>query len=428
MKTAQAVVLSCLVGLLLAAWSGQSRAAEPEQGEVVRERYPDGAVRVERHVIQKDDGSYVNHGPWTAYYPDGKKVGGGEMKLGKRHGLWKRWYAPGEGALFRSPLYREYEPPFVSTAEYAGGEIDGAWIIEDQRKTKISQWHFKQGKPHGIWTWWYPSGQKRREAVYVDGTLDGTVTEWYPDGRISSREEYLQGRKKANDVAYYRPQVKRWQGWWLEPKEYTKTTYDWWAGEASTEVVGQRGKREKHGKWIYWYPNGQKQFEGKYVRGKRDGRWTWWFENGQKWIAGDYVLGKQSGPWTWWTPTGAVEKKNEFPVIERPKPTVAAGAKPGESSADAKSNPNDKPAKKSVVAPPASKPGSESATPKAAPAPSVDSEKSAKKSAASDGKSDDTDEDELEIIAGPDGVKSPQDHKARDDKAANGEAPSPQAE
>src|SRR5687767_5356867 len=46
--------------------------------EVIKERFPNGAVAIDRHVIKDPKGAYVNHGKWTAYYPDGKTIGGGE--------------------------------------------------------------------------------------------------------------------------------------------------------------------------------------------------------------------------------------------------------------------------------------------------------------------------------------------------------------
>src|SRR5262245_2176489 len=38
-----------------------------DEVEVIRERYPDGKVRVERQVTLDADGNYVNHGPWKWY-------------------------------------------------------------------------------------------------------------------------------------------------------------------------------------------------------------------------------------------------------------------------------------------------------------------------------------------------------------------------
>ncbi|MBW3598902.1 MAG: hypothetical protein KY475_16720, partial [Planctomycetes bacterium] len=134
-------------------------------GEVIKERYPNGAVQIERHVIQNERGDYVNHGPFTYFLPDGKRWGGGEFLHGKRHGLWKRWYYRGEAPLFQEEIYAGFAEPFLSEAHFVNGQIDGPWTIHDANKQKVSEWSFHAGVPHGVWTWYYPSGQKLREVA-----------------------------------------------------------------------------------------------------------------------------------------------------------------------------------------------------------------------------------------------------------------------
>src|SRR5690349_15541026 len=41
----------------------------PGEVEIVRERYADGKVRIERQVTLDADGDYVNHGAWKQYSP-----------------------------------------------------------------------------------------------------------------------------------------------------------------------------------------------------------------------------------------------------------------------------------------------------------------------------------------------------------------------
>ena len=43
----------------------------------VRERYPNGEVRVEREVLQDEDGNYVNHGAWKLFDSKGRLLAGG---------------------------------------------------------------------------------------------------------------------------------------------------------------------------------------------------------------------------------------------------------------------------------------------------------------------------------------------------------------
>jgi len=252
----------------------------PEKLEVVKERYPDGKIRVERHAFQDEKGNYVKHGLWTMWYPDGRKIGSGSFFHGKRHGKWTRWFAPGEGELFQSPLYRGYRGPYLSEAIFEHGQLHGPWIILDSEKTKISEWHFQQGKQHGPWIWWYPSGQKRREAIYAGGTLNGVVREWDPMGKLVADEKYIDGRKRYQKVWWFSPGQKEAEGWYLSGKPLLKTRYDWWEGFARTDPVGPVPPDIKVGKWTWWYPNGQKSVEGDFHDGARAGKWTWWGPEG----------------------------------------------------------------------------------------------------------------------------------------------------
>ena len=60
--------------------------------EVIKERYPNRAIKIERHVTQDAERNYVNHGTWTMWDPNGTMLGKGEFWNGKRHGKWTRWH------------------------------------------------------------------------------------------------------------------------------------------------------------------------------------------------------------------------------------------------------------------------------------------------------------------------------------------------
>ncbi len=60
--------------------------------EVIKERYPNGSVKIEREVTQDDDGNYVNHGMFKTFDERGNLTAQGEYRNGKRQGTWIRWY------------------------------------------------------------------------------------------------------------------------------------------------------------------------------------------------------------------------------------------------------------------------------------------------------------------------------------------------
>ena len=76
-----------------------------------------------------------------------------------------------------------------------------------------------------------------------------------------------------------------------------------WDGDAlAAEGTLSGGKRT--GRWVYWYPNGERQAEGTWWEGQPNGTWTWWSPDGQRLRRGTYEAGKRQGLWTEWSDTG----------------------------------------------------------------------------------------------------------------------------
>jgi antitoxin component YwqK of YwqJK toxin-antitoxin module len=280
--------------------------------EVIKERYPNSAVKVERHVTQDAEGNYYNHGLWTQWDEKGRLVGSGEYRYGKRHGRWLRWYAPNEAPMLQGPLYKDFQAPFVAEATFEDGVLHGTWKVFDAKNRKVSEWEFDHGDRQGKSVWFYNNGQKRREVDYRQGQIDGEVLEWGPDYKLALREKYVDGRRLAPQVDYFAADQKRAEGWILFAKENIKSNYDFWAGTAAIQVVGTEGVNQRHGLWTWWHKNGQKQMEGRYEADLPIGKFTWWYPNGQKQLAGEYISGKQQGKFTWWHQSGQKQLEGAY--------------------------------------------------------------------------------------------------------------------
>ncbi len=271
--------------------------------EVIKERFANGTVRVEREVTQDSAGNYVNHGMWKTWDERGNLVAQGEFEHGRRTGTWVRWYRGAADAKLLSQMpYQQFAGPFISQATFKDGQLDGAWTIYDGKQHKISQWHFVEGRRHGMSTWWFSTGRKMREIQYRDGDMDGELIEYGPAGSVLSKSTYQAGRKLASKTATHTGGAKKSQGMYLFAREMEQTPDDWW--ECKTRATTRQGKDEKHGPWSSWYANGQRQLEGTYEHDAQVGQFTWWHSNGQKALEGKFDLGKQDGSWTWWYPTG----------------------------------------------------------------------------------------------------------------------------
>jgi len=325
--------------------------------EIIHERYPNRSVKVERHVLQDEEGNYVNHGQWTMWDEKGSMLGTGEFKGGTRHGQWVRWFLGTDGKMFNSPYYKNFQSPFVAEATFVDGKLHGTWTVYDSKKRKASAWEFQDDQLHGKAIWWFPTGQKRREVDYRHGQVDGELKEWDEAERLLVRDTYKDGRKLGRQVRNYAPEQKQDEGWFLYAREVTQWSYEFWQGSATITVVRKEGADQKHGawtswhkngqlkiegryqfdlpvgKWSWWYSNGQKQAEGSYENGEPHGQWTWWHQNGMKQLQGEYNFGDQSGKWMAWNETGKVMEVSDFSngTTSRPSTASKAGQVPGDT-------------------------------------------------------------------------------------------------
>jgi antitoxin component YwqK of YwqJK toxin-antitoxin module len=379
-QAGQATVADADAPMPLEADEPAGRLDRDFETEVITERYPSRAVRIERHVAQDDEGNYFNHGPWSHWDENGVLKGSGEYRNGRRHGKWVRWFNAGEGKILSSALYKSFQAPFVAEAMFQDGTLHGAWTIYDTQGRLASEQQFEHGELHGKSVWYFPSGQKQREVDYQNGQIEGQLLEWVleadaatkqlqkngrplvrqgePEHKLVAKATYQNGRRQSAHVDYYSPGVKKAEGAYLFAKEVTKTSYDFWNGEVHTAVVGKEGVNQRHGKWTWWYkdggkqlegefdadkpvgvhvwwhPNGQKQAEGEFDEGLETGKWIWWHANGQKLTEGQFAHGAQSGRWIRWNELGMVVESQDFdktqlaedrqPLPEEMEPTVPA--------------------------------------------------------------------------------------------------------
>ncbi|MFV2070027.1 MAG: toxin-antitoxin system YwqK family antitoxin [Pirellulales bacterium] len=317
------------------------------QAELIRERYPNSRVKIERQVTQDSQDNFINHGKWKMWDLAGKVIAEGQFIEGQRDGTWVRWVRGNESKLFAMRPFTQFRGPFLSQASFRNGSLDGTWSIYDSKKRRICQWEYTDGIRDGKWMWWYANGRKMREVEYRDGDIDGTYQEWNPEGKLVISDRYQEGRKLARKVIHYAGSLKQSEGMYLHAKLVVRGDDDWW--NCSLAVFATQGSDEKHGTWTSWYKNGQVKLEGKYDHdmqvdtftwwhpngqkaaegGYRDGKqvdkWTWWHKNGLKAIQGDFNLGTPASRWTWWQEDGKVAQKADFShsvgqVVDMPVP------------------------------------------------------------------------------------------------------------
>jgi antitoxin component YwqK of YwqJK toxin-antitoxin module len=129
---------------------------------------------------------------------------------------------------------------------------------------KRGESNYKDGKLHGLSTYWYGNGQKQREKTYKDGKTWSAVV-WKPNGEKCPVTNVVNGSGVVVD----------------------------------------------------YHEDGQKESEGNYKDGKQHGLWTWWHENGQKESERNYKDGWEDGLWIIYFRDGTGKSRETYKDGER---------------------------------------------------------------------------------------------------------------
>jgi antitoxin component YwqK of YwqJK toxin-antitoxin module len=278
--------------------------------EVIRQRYPDGKVQIERHVRQDENGSFMNHGPWVLKSQRGDVMAKGQFENGKMSGMWQRWHPAGAGGLFAEEPFSRFRGPFLSVCSFAEGKPHGEWMVMDGRRNKIFELSFTLGKRDGTASWYWPNGARMRQVQYVEGQLSGDWIEWDTNRQITRRTSYDKNRELVIRQTWYHREQPQTEYHFLGPPLQVEGADDWW--NARLASFRASGEEERHGPSREWYVSGQKKMQGQYRHGKEQGEFSWWFENGQRQLGGSFVDGARQGVWRWWHANGQVAVEGEY--------------------------------------------------------------------------------------------------------------------
>ena len=122
--------------------------------DVIEEHWPDGTLRLHREVIRQPDGTVVNHGRYTRWYPNGQKDYEATFVHGGKDGTTYQWHRNGQ-------LWIE--------ERYTDGKRDGLSTTWNQQGAKIKEERYAEGKPHGTWTVWNDKGKLKWQAEFDHG-------------------------------------------------------------------------------------------------------------------------------------------------------------------------------------------------------------------------------------------------------------------
>ncbi len=188
----------------------------------------------------------------------------------------------------------------------AKGWKQGEWEKRTQDGNLIYKATFKDDKPVGILTRYYPSGMKK--AVVEYDALGGSLGKaqlfdekeilfadgFYADNKKDSVWRYIDRFKNVICIESYK-----------NGKHNGKTTFFYQGGSPYEEINYVEDVKE--GDWIQYFKGGQVKLKSQYLHGLLVGSFKILFEDGSSEVVGFYKNGKEDGIWRFYLPDGKVD-------------------------------------------------------------------------------------------------------------------------
>jgi len=98
----------------------------------------------------------------------------------------------------------------------------------------------------------------------------------------------------------------------VEPVDVDGYRVSYYRGESILCSETYNIKNQLHGQYVWWYPNGQKEWEAYYHQGQKHGRCVGHHPDGQKWIEEYFTNGQRHGKSTRWYKNESVCDKQYY--------------------------------------------------------------------------------------------------------------------
>lgn len=259
----------------------QKEAEEVKQFEIRRDFFPDGRIKIV--------GSYYNNLPdgimrefdqagniiKSYLFDEGAMIEKGIIdKKGLRQGYFIKYFTNGhkkaEGEYLNSVKVGEWK------YYYPDGNLEQRGVFD------------RNGKPQGEWIWYYNNGNIWKKENYIAGLLDGDYVEYDINGNYIIKGSFIEDEEDGLWV-YEINNIRETGNFKNGQKEGV-----WKTEDLKTNKILFQGRYvdgNPNGRHTYYWPNGQKRFEGNYIMGKREGDWNFFNEDGNVLVRVRYKQG-----------------------------------------------------------------------------------------------------------------------------------------
>ncbi|MGO9112475.1 MAG: hypothetical protein ACLP9L_24860 [Thermoguttaceae bacterium] len=206
------------------------------------------------------------HGAWTIKDSHNQSVVEWCFDNGTPSGTWTWWHPNGQKRL---------------EATFVNGALNGDVLEWDRDGKTVNQNTYIDGKCVVKTVGWYTLGRKRYEGTYLRASnMPEATYDWWNSTITMS----------ANVPAVADQQHGLWTEWYPSGNKKTAGEYDrgvavgkitWWYENGQEQAEGEFEAGQKNGTWITWHPNGLKESLAEYKAGKPASKSLAWSADGK---------------------------------------------------------------------------------------------------------------------------------------------------
>ncbi len=262
----------------------------------------------EEEIVTEQFIDDVKHGWEKVFYPDSALKREVFWDNGRKHGMEKVYDREGNITAIMN-----YDRGFLVSREYI-----------NQRD--------QQGRKQGPWKSFYEDGTLKWEGVYLEGEKHGIFKSYNPDGSLEGIQKWVMGERQTRDPAVADSEVKRnyyptgeirVMASYLDGELHgVRREFDFLGNVAASQIM-EHGRKvaegvmdlegRKQGPWKYYFKSGALRSQGDYKDGIPVGEWVYYFENGDVEQRGAFnEQGKEQGKWEWFFSNGQLRKVEHY--------------------------------------------------------------------------------------------------------------------
>lgn len=171
----------------------------------------------------------------------------------------------------------------------------------------------KNNVKQGLWVYFNNSYKNNisQKGFFKDGLKNGDWYTYYKNGNLKCKTTVKNNRQNGDVIVYYSDGTVKEEGYWKQNRWIGEYKYYYSSGKIKYHwFYDSYGKRT--GNQVYFYENGEKQIEGKWIQGKETGKITEFYNNGQIQKISNFSKGDLNGSVVEYYADGQLKTKSVF--------------------------------------------------------------------------------------------------------------------